>query len=170
MALEFLVDDLFPTKEVHLIAGPSGGGKTTFLFNMIRQWQNGQPVLNHASHPKDFYYISLDRSEQLVRNRMEAEGIDPDTIPHLSLRKSSTWEKVLSIVPATTKVLFIDGFSRLCPGGKPNDYNTVADFLAKLGDYCVEKDITIIGVVHATKVKEGESFLEPQPPKSISTP
>lgn len=35
---EFIIDSILPKYELHLIGGPPGAGKTTWLFQFIEDW------------------------------------------------------------------------------------------------------------------------------------
>lgn len=161
--MEYLIDGILPKRKLNLIAGPSGAGKTTFLFSMIKEWSAGRPFLGHESHPEPFIYIGLDRQLDEIDNRIEAAGTDPDSIPHLSiLDEFISFERVVSQIPPEVKVIFLDGFFTLVPGGKYNDYHVVAAFCKKINKWCESKNLTVIGLTHATKVKQGENFLHPR--------
>lgn len=60
---EWIVDTIFPAGAMHLIGGPSGVGKTTWLFQMLYQWDQGLPLFGeYRSNPVPWVYISCDRS------------------------------------------------------------------------------------------------------------
>jgi HrpA-like RNA helicase len=46
---EHMVDGLMPLNEVHIIAGESGAGKSTWLFQFIHDWQQEHPVLGRKA-------------------------------------------------------------------------------------------------------------------------
>jgi hypothetical protein len=157
--MEYVIDKIFPTNKLHMISGPSGAGKTTFIFNMIRDWSIGADVLGHKSNPSKYLYIALDRDTDEIDNRIEAAGLDPAMIPHLSILEAGlTMKKLLDRVPLDTRVLFIDGFAVLTPMGKHSDYSIVADFLRLTGAILKQRQLTIFGTPHATKTKQGEEF------------
>src|ERR1700761_328678 len=58
----YIVDPLFPSGSVHLIAGPSGIGKTTWLLQQLHAWSRGEDVLGYSSHPCEWVYVSCDRA------------------------------------------------------------------------------------------------------------
>jgi hypothetical protein len=165
---EWIIDKLFPTREVHLIGGSSGSGKTTLLFQILQDWTAGNPVFGFQSYPVPFVYISCDRSLASVSRTMSRIGF---TFPRYSVvdsglvGRSFTGDSGLLQsfrIPRTTKLIILDGMTSLCPDGKINDHKVVANFLANLATLCQARDMTIIGTVHATKTKENEKILKPR--------
>src|SRR4051794_13985196 len=57
---EHVIDGLMPVREVHLLGGPSGAGKTTWLMDFLEKWQKEEDIFGHKSHPAAFVYIAGD--------------------------------------------------------------------------------------------------------------
>lgn len=165
---EWLIKDIFPTGEIHLIGGPSGAGKSTWLIKMIESWQKGLSIFGHESYPVPFIYFSGDRSEAGVRRTFKRIGVDDTKFPIYVPRGAdneasleSILTKILKARPEI-KVFFVEGLGSKVPQGKTNDYTIVAKFLKKLTEFCERNKVTIIGVVHSAKTKEGEGYLNPR--------
>lgn len=80
---EFLIDEIMPANEVHLICGASGSGKTTWTFQeFLAEWQAGRSVSGHASHPVPYVYIALDRTRASVTRTLERLEL-ADSITHI---------------------------------------------------------------------------------------
>ena len=164
----YLVDSIFKAGKVHLLGGPSGSGKSTWLLETIAtEWSKGKPVLGYQSHPAPWVYISADRSTDSVLETMERIGIPESDVriysmtdSHSLLDISAAIRKCLELEPKPELVV-IEGLASLMKGSH-NNYQHVARFLQSLGLICVEFNITIIGVVHSTKCKQGEEFLNPR--------
>jgi hypothetical protein len=169
--IPYIISPIMPTEEVHLIGGPSGAGKTTFLFQMIEDWAQSQPVLGYESHPRPFLYIPCDRSEASTARTIERIGCKVP-IPVFSLvdhnvpctidNISKVSREQLKVKSDAQIVLFIDAFGTLVPGGKINDYATVGSWLREVNRKCKREHMTIIGLGHSTKTKEGETFNNPR--------
>lgn len=161
---EFILEDVFPTHEISLIAGASGAGKTTWLMQMIDAWKKGEKVCGLESYPRPFIYISLDRSAKSCKHVFERTKVDSDDWDIITLDKSDSLITMPQIVEAIAKqrpdvkVLFIEGFATRVPQGKLGDYSTVANYLLELRGMCEKHGITIVGVVHRAKTKEGEEY------------
>lgn len=166
---EYLIDEILPSKEVHLLAGSSGSGKTTWLFQTIADWQDGRPILGHASHPVPYAYISIDRSRPSVIRTLQRLGL-ADRITRLVCREDINSDlSVASIISAAhimfpdSQIFFIEGFLMLVGnkagvGEGGNSYLSVAALLSSTTAICARLGITIVGICHSPKLKEGENF------------
>ena len=170
---EFLIDPIMPTREVHLVAGPSGAGKSTWVFQMLADLRAGAPVLGYPSVSRPFAYAICDRSTRSGRRALQRATNGKIDFPYLCLRDHPEWpthgmpavQHLLNMArreQPDTQLLVIDGFGSLCPGGKVNDYDTVATFLRSMGGLCEKDDMTAIGLVHCSKIKENEQFMRPR--------
>lgn len=168
MARKYLIDRIFPTREVHLLAGPSGSGKTTWLLQTLQKWHKSEPIFDQPSHPSDFIYIACDRSLDTTLETMSRLGIPENSFPIMSLVDQdipATIESILNAVRTanpTVKLLVIDGFATLLPGGDIIRPMSVANFLRHVTRLCKRFDLTIIGIVHTAKTKEGEGYAKPR--------
>jgi AAA domain len=172
---EWLVEQILPAGEFHVIGGPSGGGKTTLIMQLVTDWTAGRPVFGYSSYPRPFVYVSLDRGEKSLRRTLRRCGIDPDTFPYVC--PLSTTKPVLGFqdlvehfikprfpeVIAAGGVIIIEGVTTLMPGaGKANDYTATFKFFSYLSAFCSETGISIIGVMHSPKMRESERYLNPR--------
>jgi len=164
---KYLIDSILPEREISLIAGPAGGGKTTWLFQVLELWQNSVDVHGHASHPCRYVYVSADRSKEAAEATMDRMSINLDRIPLISGVEEDlhTFSSIVSLVrkkDPNVKLIVIDGFATIVPGGKAGDYHTVANFLRSITRQCKREDITVLGIIHAAKTKENEKYLNPR--------
>ncbi len=128
----WIIETLMPTREVHLIGGPSGVGKSTWLFQMLADWQKGLPVFGFKSNPGNFIYVSCDRSDQSVGMTMDRVE---NSFPCFSVvNRKMVGKNYRDILNAAllghkdVKLIIMDGMTSLCPAGKINDYQTVSLF------------------------------------------
>lgn len=160
---EFLIDGILPSNEVHLLAGSSGSGKTTFLFQILAQWQDGIPVLGHTSHPVPYTYLSADRSSSSVKRTLQRLGLE-DKITRMVCREDlpvgltvATALQVSKDKYPDSKAFFIEGFQTLV-GDRGNSYTPVASWLSAITAFCAKEGVTILGVCHSPKIKADEKF------------
>lgn len=167
ISTEFLIDEILPAREIHLLGGSSGSGKTTFLFQLLADWQEGNPVLGHTSYPVPYAYISIDRSRTSVTRTLQRIGLEnkitrvicrEDLPSHVSL--GSVLDAAKTILP-DTEVFFIEGFQTLV-GDKGNSYTPVAALLQQTTTYCARENVTIVGVCHSPKLRMEEGFQHPR--------
>lgn len=167
--LRYIVDGMIPANQLHLLAGPSGGGKTTLAFQMLGALTTGEPFLGRWTRPCKIAYVSGDRPAESV---LETQDRCEVAFPIFSaVDENLVGEDLLTkIFPRLTAVcggerpdvIYIDGFTAFVPGGFLNNYAIVAKWLASLQRYARKMKITIIGACHATKTKEGEKFTNPR--------
>ena len=70
---EYLIESWMPARQVHLLGGSSGAGKTRWLINMLETvWSKGDPVFGHNSHPVPWAFISGDRDWEDMRRMLES--------------------------------------------------------------------------------------------------
>jgi RecA-family ATPase len=165
----FLVDGLLPAHEVHLLGGSSGSGKTTFSFQVfLAEWQQGNAIFGHESHPVPYVYVSLDRSRSSVTRTLERLGLTEaitrlvcqEDIAETSVTIGAVMDEVMKAYP-DSKLIVIEGF-QLLVGEKGNGYTSVARMLKKAARICSKYKLTIIGVCHSPKMKIDESFQHPR--------
>jgi hypothetical protein len=168
---KYLIDDIAPSREVHLIGGPSGGGKSTWIFQFLIEWSAGRPIYGHASHPVPYVYISTDRGKDSILRTLERLRINPAHIEFVSTitLDLDTVEAIIQRVHLkvpNVRVLFIEGMTGLMPEskGKSSDggFGHASKFLRHLNKLCSELDITIFAVVHSPKSKEDARYLSPR--------
>lgn len=162
---EWLIDDLMPKREVHLIVGPAGAGKTTLVLQLLTALQAGEPIFDRPTHPCPIVFVSCDRSEAAYRRTLERVGIPLDRFNFFCQRDSPTSIEIIAQGAARFGkgcLAYIDGMATLVPGGRLSDYDIVAQFLRSAGAACLKYDITILGSLHAAKAKENERYSNPR--------
>jgi len=165
---KYLIDFLLKAGKVHLLGGPSGSGKSTWLLETLAlEWSKSKPVLGYKSNPVPWVYISADRSTDSVLETMERIGIPEEDVRIYSMTDNNALLDINSVIlkcmllTPKPELVVIEGMASLMKGSH-NNYQHVAKFLQVLGLACADQDITIIGVVHSTKCKQGEEFLNPR--------
>ncbi|MBO0887479.1 AAA family ATPase [Candidatus Bathyarchaeota archaeon] len=160
---EFLIEKLLPANEIHLLAGPSGAGKTRWLIQMLKnEWERGFPVLGYHSNPVPWCYIGSDRSTKSVRRTISDIGIDPDTINIIPCwgRDRKTMAGIEQVIEDSGAYLaVIEGFAGFCDG---DNSHHVRNFLCTVQAWIQHKNLTIIGVVESPKMKPYERYENPR--------
>lgn len=167
---QFLIEDIMPERELHLIAGPSGVGKTTLAMQLMEAYIHELPWMGKKCTNKGVAYFSCDRSKASLQRSMDRLGLDPWTFPtgcsrelpdrtNISIDQILDWRRR---VDHKAKLLVIDGLARLTPAGKISDYKLVADFLSGIVERCETEDITILGIVHSAKTRDSDKISNPR--------
>jgi hypothetical protein len=172
---EYLIDEILPRHEVHLLGGPSGGNKTTFLHQQLKEnWRPGGQILGYAVHPVPFIYISADRSKAGTARTLKRIGVDPEHLDLFSLTNKQTktyrnYQLLLKFLhdnKPDAKMLFIDGFSGMVPARKDRNtdggFSHISNFLVDLQGELEEADNTLMGLVHSPKMKEESRYTNPR--------
>ncbi len=186
----FIVEPTLPAREVHLIAGPPGVGKTTFGLQLMHDWAQGYDVLGGYSHPQPYCLLALGDSQDSVGRTLERVGFESGmaaliprpTLP--PLERDGAFRALHEIldhpqIPSDTRVLFIDDFWRLVPEGRIDDLGAVSGLITYATRLCKRRGLTIIGTVLSTKRKNPEELwrccaetvvtLEPDPESGEGT-
>lgn len=163
---EYVIEDLMPSNQVHLLGGPSGAGKTTLAFQMLDALRRGDGNFlgRKILMPMKIAYISADRASNSVQETLDRVGVDFPvfSIVDKALEGKNLINDVFPMLTATygyrPNFVYIDGFTGLCPDGTANNYLAVATWLASLQRYCQAKQITLVGACHTAKIREGEEI------------
>jgi hypothetical protein len=151
---EFLVDGWLPTKEIHLLVGESGAGKTTWLFaEFLSKWQREEPILGHASHYVPYAVLVNDRSKEGIVRTLKRIGLHPAAFPIVSINDNPAQlaDKVEQFCDANKQVRFLVIEGIQCGMNEINDYSEVSKAMSRLIKLCRERDLTIFGTTHVSK-------------------
>jgi len=161
----WVIDNVFPEEVVGLLVGSPGVGKSSAGIKWLAEIKSGLPVFGHQSHPRPIVYVSCDRSEAEYTSHLEALGYSPDIFHFYDQTSNKTSIDV--VIRACSRkfphcLIFIDGMARLVPDCKLSDYGVVSDFLVETGRLCREFHVTVLGCIHASKQKDGQSYSDPR--------
>lgn len=160
---EFLIETILPANEIHLLAGPTGAGKTRWLMQAIKnQWENGNPVLGFESHPVPWVYIAADRSMRSVHRTLKGIGLDPETINIIPAwgKDKLTLPQILDrIVEQKAQLAIIEAFQSFSDSV---DKQSVKSFLSAVQNAVDSENLTIIGVCESPKMKPYEKYDNPR--------
>lgn len=160
-----------PKREVHLICGPSGVGKTNFTLAGLKELQSAGSWLDRSiPNAVNVFYISIDRGRDSVKRALDRHKIPHDAFPWAvrdDVPRGASGNRIHDILswihtdyPGVEFVL-IDGFAFLLEGDH-NSYQKVNDFLTMCQHCCVKYNLTILGSVHSPKLRMDESIPNPR--------
>lgn len=165
---DFLIDKVFPHPDIHIICGPSGGGKTTLLGQMLQVWSQGGLWFGHQCYPLPFAYISGERTKRGVTRTLERLGLDQKKFTVVGSTELPKGITLAGAVAAALKrkpdarVFIVEGLVRFVPGGKISDPHVVLNFLVDMQRICEAKGVSFLLVTWSPKQKEGERYTNPR--------
>lgn len=167
MSTRYIVDGIFSAPGIHLVAGASGAGKTTWLLEtLVNEWQAGLPVFGCVSHPEPWAYISGDRSEDDVWKRVTSLNLPRSVIPLIPAyalpngKRVNEEQAVEWALQRGAKTLVWEGFGRYV--GDNAKGTKVDQWLEFMTYICIKNDLCIIGVVEQPKMKPRDKYLIPR--------
>lgn len=177
--MEYIIEGLLPARQVHIMAGASGSGKTDLLLQYLSEIQQSQPFFNHTVNPGNrIAYIGTDRPIEEYEEKFILRSI-PKNFPICSVvtqsdfrprdiaqphKRIPTLKRLVDGLRATdptVSVIVLDPLSTFLPS-KLGDYHLVADALIEMTRFCADENLTILGTHHATKLKPDTAFKRPQ--------
>lgn len=169
----YLIDAILPAHCLHLLGGPSGAGKTRWLFDLLRNWALGNSLFGFASHPVPWVYVATDRDYASACDTLRELEIDPETVdiyPAWDLEPPEgfavagfTWllKQVRKEYPAA-KLIVIETAAVFVPKAGLNDYAVIGKFCRDLGRYAKKNNLTILATHHTAKQKGKDKYENPR--------
>ncbi len=179
MTPPFLVDEILPSREVHLVAGPTGAGKTRWLLESLLEWSAGRSFLRFPSHPVPWLYVSSDRTLESFHRTLDSLGITYSRVPTLA-----AWDMRLSLMEILdasqgrplvrhpefklpkaasprAELVVIEMFGSYADGEAISS-RQIAAFLRAMSHITQRDDLTIIGIMEEPKMKPHERYRNPR--------
>ncbi len=155
---DYIVDTIFPRREIHIVGGSSHSGKTTLLFHMINLWSRQEAVFGHQSYSLPFCYVSAVHSLDLARATARRVGVPADTpiLSTVDVDQASNFEELIALARRRVddlQVIFLDGIHTFCKGSIV-EYEPVATFLRDSIRLLKSTGITVIASGRCTKNRE----------------
>ena len=165
----FVLPPIWPAREVHILTGESGVGKSTLMAQWLNALDAGEMVMGLKPGGRfRSIYISLERSHKSVKlsddlgwglrcpyaslkEAVEGLGMAPNGQLNVEVLK-----KICARYSEKGfRVICLDPIASFC--SKPNDQNAVRKFLLDqvVEEICQPLDVTIIATGHPAKEREG---------------
>lgn len=163
----YIIEEILPSRSVHIVTGPSHAGKTPWLLALLDDIVKGNPVLGRKVHPVPIHYINFENTREQVLSRISdiaTIDLDPKSIECIPLRviddmhsEDKAIEYALSRCPRGG-LLALEPLDALMTGD-PSKRKSVALYMGKLLDYAVARDITLKGSMPFAKTKMGTGYM-----------
>jgi hypothetical protein len=172
-AFEYLVspskegqEGLFPMREISVVAGAGGSGKTTWLLQFLQTWEKHEQFFGRETNPVPYLIVMRDRSKGGFRRTCRRMHINYHDVP--VYRATLAEEKLhadelledLHRRPEYSNVrLFVfEGLDMWIPNGNINSFNDVSYMLGSLKSKLEDLDAVLIGTVGQPKMKAHDKY------------
>lgn len=162
--LEFLVggggdtEGWFPLREISIIGGPSGVGKTTWTLLTLERIRAGLDVWGRPTTPRDYRVLMGDRSKSSVRRSVRAMGLTDETLKRvIRLTAQDALADPAEVLDSLAEqnpgvhVWLIEGLDMWLPD--PNKMPVVAPALDRLQRVAQRRNLCVLATVGAPKAK-----------------
>lgn len=177
-----LAEGLWPERQLSVVAGSSGAGKTTWLYQLLAAWSKGQRAFGFEGPPGPYGLLAADRTAEAHMRTAASVGLPWDQIvlrsivDDLNVNISELEHtpfpllfKLLSSIRAQMKGKGVEGSALIVVdplmvflGIDLNKYHLVAARLLAVNRWCLETNTQLIATHHATKARSDWSFKRPQ--------
>jgi hypothetical protein len=153
----------FPRGDVHLIGGPSGSNKTTFMIDVLETQLKSETFLGHETYGLPYLVLMSDRGSFAHLRTAHRMHFDPEQIPIKFLPSVTGRDAITAIrreienakeLPA---IVFIEGCDLLTENASKMEI--VTPFLDGLQKIAQHYHISIIGSVGSPKTRKGEGYI-----------
>jgi hypothetical protein len=156
-------DGWFPLGSFSIISGPSQGGKTTLVYQMLLNQLNGVQFFGHQTYGRSFLAMGADRGEDAHKRTMERMHLAHVKIPFEPLLMT-VWDidAAQAIVDKIEskeflpQVIFIEGIDMLVSKG--TEMKEVTRFAHQLYEIASWFHVAVIGSTGAPKAREGQGY------------
>ncbi len=153
----------FPKREVSLIGGPSGAGKTSWAFPLLDKASQGAEVWGHKTKPRNYRVLLHDRSKQGMKRTADALGLKGEALARVirltTEQQRAQPHEVLEACIAQNpgvEVWFIEGLDFWVPDMMKAD--RVAPVLDALQRVASRGNVAVLATVGAPKQRGKDRY------------
>lgn len=153
----------FPKSEVSIVCGPSAGGKTTWIYQMLMAQFHREPFFGHESAGWSYHVMGIDRGAAASKRTLKRMHIPQDAIPFTRLRLDCfdvpMVQRIVDVfedLNPRPDLLVIEGIDVLI--SKIGDSHYVAPFLLALDDFAKHYNIAIVVTAGSPKEKINQGY------------
>lgn len=172
----FLVPPIWPMRQVQVLTGGSGVGKSTLLACWLNALATGEEILGYRPAFKTRpLYISCERSAEQLElssrgdplHKIEGWNMQCEVLTLREAAKGMLYKKpdealfqrIMRKFAKSFRVACLDPILTFCT--KPNDQNSVRNFLVDtvVEEILVPLNMTVIATAHPPKEREGQRII-----------
>jgi hypothetical protein len=160
----------FPRGEISAVAGPSGGGKTRWLADLIENLELGERTFGRPVNSVPHLFLSYDRSNQSFLRTLRAMGLRQGAINFYRPSKEEAKKEVADFLPELfyrpenrrVGVVIIEGADMKVPRGKIIDLAEVSSYANDLQFFAERLGMHIILTLGAAKMRANDRYSSPR--------
>jgi hypothetical protein len=155
-------DGWFPLGSVSLVAGPSGGSKTTWMLQLLIAQATKIPFYGHDTYGRSFLMLGADRGEDAHKRTMERMNLNLVSVQFKPLPLAwdlAAAQAIVDQIEATAplpEIVFVEGVDMLVTD--VNNIKAVSFFAHALQEIAQHFHIALVGSLGSPKVKEGHGY------------
>lgn len=157
----------FPRGEISAIAGPSGGGKTRWLIDLIQKIKAGESMFGRPVMHTSYLFLSYDRSKRSFERTLQSMNLPLDEITFYRPMKDEAQKDAATFLPLLlyrpeyrdVGVVIIEGADMKVPKGKINDLGEVSNYIDTLQRLAERMGLHLIVTLGTGKMKANERYL-----------
>ncbi len=167
-------DGWLPYGRVCLVGGASGAGKTTLVYQVIRELRRGHKVFDRETHPCEFAIVGYDRGYDDMVETCRNMRINTEELPFFDVVGAARQLSVAKMLEAlkvdaqntyggkyrNVKLFVVEGLDMKVPNGKIGDPTVVADYLQDIEEVARKYDFAVLGVLGCPKMKPDDRYAE----------
>jgi rubrerythrin len=153
----------FMRSDVHLVGGPSGASKSTFMVDLLDTQLKGERFLGHQTFGLPYLILMSDRGRFAHLRTANRMRFDPDLIPIkflpsvTGLNAAKAILKEIEAAPTMPAIVFIEGADMLMENASKMEL--VVPFLDAVQKIAARYHISLICSVGSPKTKKGEGYV-----------
>jgi hypothetical protein len=153
----------FPRGDVHLVGGPSGSNKTTFMIDVLETQLKSEKFLGHPTYGLPYLVLMSDRGQFAHLRTANRMRFDPAAIPIEFLPSVTGVNAAKAILREIEKcevlpaVVFVEGCDLLMENASKMEM--VVPFLDAVQAIAKHYHMSIIGSVGSPKTRQGEGYV-----------
>ena len=157
----------FPRDEISAVAGPSGGGKTRWMLELIGNVKRGESIFGRPVNSVPHLFVSYDRSKRSFETNLRRMRLQPDAINVYRPTKEEAKKLVIEFLPVLlyrpeyrdVGVVIIEGADMKVPKGRIIDLAEVSSYADDLQRLAERLGIHMILTLGTGKMKPNEKYL-----------
>lgn len=156
-----LIESILTPHEIHLLAGPTGAGKTRWMFQWLLDWERQKPIFGYASNPVKWAYASADRTAVSAQRTIASMNLKLDVPLIPAWDRGMTISQILDAAKGMeAQFLIVESFGSFVQ--HPATCNIVKAYLQAISAAIRKDNITILGVMESPKMKPSERYSNPR--------